>query len=536
MPHNLDLIFTLTGGFTAALILGYLTQRIRLSPLVGYLLAGIIVGPFSPGFVAHAALAEQLAELGVILLMFGVGLHFHVKDLLAVRRIAVPGALVQIAVATALGVLITRLVGWSLSAGVVFGLAIAVASTVVLLRVLADYDVLHTSAGHVAVGWLLVEDVFTVLVLVLLPIVTGPSTGGALSIVTSVGVAILKVAALVVFTLVVGRRTLPYLLGQVAKTRSRELFTLTVLVLALGIAVGSATLFGASMALGAFLAGMVVGQSEFSSRAASEALPMRDAFAVLFFVSVGMLFNPHILIEQPLPVLATFVTIVGGKSLVSFLIVRAFGHPTSTALTIATSLAQIGEFSFILAGLAVALKLLPPEGRDLILAGSILSIIANPLLFVALGRWQRARAAASAPPVANPIARGPPIPAAGHTIVIGYGRVGHQLAKILSDRGIAVVVIDNDRELVEKAHRDGLAAVRGNAAASGRLDALMPATATHALVAIPQAFEAGEIIARLRAAKTDTMISDISGSAAIRRSMAGRATSITRAGLAKRIV
>ncbi len=294
-PHNLDLIFTLTGGFTAALIFGYLTRKIRLSPIVGYLLAGIVVGPFTPGFVARAHIAEQLAELGVILLMFGVGLHFHGKDLLAVRRIAVPGALVQIAVATLLGMRVTRGFGWSLGAGVVFGLAISVASTVVLLRVLADYEVLHTPAGHVAVGWLLVEDVFTVLVLVLLPILTGERSGGAGTVILSVSAAVLKVVALVVFTLVVGRRTIPFLLAQVAKTRSRELFTLTVLVIGLGIAVGSATLFGASMAPGPFLAGMVVGQSEFSSRAASEALPMRDAFAVIFFVSMGMLLDPSAL-------------------------------------------------------------------------------------------------------------------------------------------------------------------------------------------------------------------------------------------------
>ena len=461
MPHNLDLIFTLTGGFTAALILGYLTQRIRLSPLVGYLLAGIIVGPFSPGFVAHAALAEQLAELGVILLMFGVGLHFHVKDLLAVRRIAVPGALVQIAVATALGVLITRLVGWSLGAGVVFGLAIAVASTVVLLRVLADYDVLHTSAGHVAVGWLLVEDVFTVLVLVLLPIVTGPSTGGALSIVTSVGVAILKVAALVVFTLVVGRRTLPYLLGQVAKTRSRELFTLTVLVLALGIAVGSATLFGASMALGAFLAGMVVGQSEFSSRAASEALPMRDAFAVLFFVAMGMLLDPAQLAANAGLTALTLAVILVGKPLAAVAVVLALRYPVKTAVSVALALAQIGEFSFILVALARRLDLLPERATQALIAAGILSITLNPLLFRLvdplsryLAKWLSRPEPAGAPPLESEEAR---------AIVVGHGPVGQMLAKLLREQGLAPTVIDLNHETVAALNEAGVHAIYGDA-------------------------------------------------------------------------
>ena len=461
MPHNLDLIFTLTGGFTAALILGYLTQRIRLSPLVGYLLAGIIVGPFSPGFVAHAALAEQLAELGVILLMFGVGLHFHVKDLLAVRRIAVPGALVQIAVATALGVLITRLVGWSLGAGVVFGLAIAVASTVVLLRVLADYDVLHTSAGHVAVGWLLVEDVFTVLVLVLLPIVTGPSTGGALSIVMSVGVAILKVAALVVFTLVVGRRTLPYLLGQVAKTRSRELFTLTVLVLALGIAVGSATLFGASMALGAFLAGMVVGQSEFSSRAASEALPMRDAFAVLFFVAIGMLLDPAQLAANAGLTALTLAVILVGKPLAAVAVVLALRYPVKTAVSVALALAQIGEFSFILVALARRLDLLPERATQALIAAGILSITLNPLLFRLvdplsryLAKWLSRPEPAGAPPLESEEAR---------AIVVGHGPVGQMLAKLLREQGLAPTVIDLNHETVAALNEAGVHAIYGDA-------------------------------------------------------------------------
>jgi len=461
MPHNLDLIFTLTGGFTAALIFGYLTQRIRLSPIVGYLLAGIVVGPFTPGFVAGGAIAEQLAELGVILLLFGVGLHFHVKDLLAVRRIALPGALVQIAIATALGVLITRRVGWSLGAGVVFGLAISVASTVVLLRVLADYDVLHTSAGHVAVGWLLVEDVFTVLVLVLLPILTGQGGGGTGAIVVSVGVAILKVAALVAFTLVVGRRTIPFLLGQVAKTRARELFTLTVLVLALGIAVGSATLFGASMALGAFLAGMVVGQSEFSGRAASEALPMRDAFAVLFFVSMGMLLDPTQLAANAGLTALTLAVILVGKPLAAFLVVLVLQYPVKTAVSVALALAQIGELSFILVALARRLDLLPERATQALVAAAIISITLNPLLFrlvdplsQRLSKWLSRNEPAGAPP---PHLHGP------RAIVVGYGPVGRTLAKLLREQGLAPTIIELNHETVADLTGSGTHAIYGDA-------------------------------------------------------------------------
>ena len=464
MPHNLDLIYTLTGGFTAALVFGYLTQRIRLSPIVGYLLAGIVVGPFTPGFVARDVIAEQLAELGVILLMFGVGLHFHVKDLLAVRRIAIPGALVQIAVATGLGVLVTRMFGWSLASGVVFGLAISVASTVVLLRVLADYDVLHTPAGHVAVGWLLVEDIFTVLVLVLLPILVGggdQSASDPLAIAISVGVAVLKVAALVVFTLVVGRRTIPFLLGLIAKTRSRELFTLTVLVLALGIAVGSATLFGASMALGAFLAGMVVGQSEFSSRAASEALPMRDAFAVLFFVSMGMLLDPSALLANAGITAATLAVILIGKPLAALAVVLALRYPAKTAVSVALALAQIGEFSFILVALGRRLHVLPDRATQALVAAAIISITLNPLLFrlvdplsQRLSKWLSHRAARDA---------APPPDAGPRAIVIGYGPVGRTLARLLREQGLSPTVVELNHETVAELNEKGIHSIYGDA-------------------------------------------------------------------------
>jgi CPA2 family monovalent cation:H+ antiporter-2 len=462
MPHDLDLIFTLTGGLTAALIFGYLAQKIRLSPIVGYLLAGVVVGPFTPGFVARAHIAEQLAELGVILLLFGVGLHFHVKDLVAVRRVAVPGALVQIAVATLLGVLVTRAFGWSLGAGVVFGLSISVASTVVLLRVLGDQEVLHTPAGHVAVGWLLVEDVFTVLVLVLLPILASPTSGGLGAVAISIGVAILKVAALVAFTLVVGRRSIPFLLAKVAKTRSRELFTLTVLVIVLGIAVGSATLFGASMALGAFLAGMVVGQSEFSSRAASEALPMRDAFAVIFFVSMGMLLDPTQLVANAGLTALTLAVILVGKPLAALLVVLALRYPAKTAVSVAFALAQIGEFSFILVALALQLHVLPERATQPLVAAAIVSITLNPLLFrlvdpVAkrLSSWlPRASESENAPSPRAPGFR---------AIVIGYGPVGRTLSRLLREQGLSPTIVELNHETVVDLTAKGVHAIYGDA-------------------------------------------------------------------------
>jgi K+:H+ antiporter len=400
MPQHLDLIFTLTGAFAAAVVFGLVTQRLRLSPIVGYLIAGIAVGPFTPGFVAHAEMAEQLAEVGVILLMFGVGLHFRVSDLLAVRAIAVPGALLQIAVTTAAGAIVARRLGWSLAAGIVFGLALAVASTVVLIRVLTDSDALRTRAGHVAVGWLLVEDMFTVLVVVLLPIVAGraPAEGRG-SLLASASASVSKIAVLVGLTWFVGRRVIPRVLAYVAKTRSRELFTLTVLTIALGIAVGSAQLFGASMALGAFLAGLVIGQSEFSSRAAEDALPMRDAFAVLFFVSMGMLLDPSQLLANAKLIAAAVALILVVKPLATLGVALLLRAGTETAVTVAVSLSQIGEFSFILAGLGRRLGLLPQEATQTLVAASIVSITLCPLLFrwvpLAVRRFPRPGAVAS---------------------------------------------------------------------------------------------------------------------------------------------
>jgi len=463
VPHNLDLIFTLTGGLTAALVLGFVTQRLKLSPIVGYLLAGIAVGPFTPGFVAHHGLAEQMAELGVILLMFGVGLHFDVKDLLAVRRIAIPGALAQIAVATLLGVWITRYQGWSLGAGIVFGVAISVASTVVLLRVLADNDVLHTASGHVAVGWLLVEDLFTVLVLVMLPLLAGRHDGGAAEIAMSIGLALLKVGVLVVFTLTAGKRVIPWLLGYVARTRSRELFTLTVLVVTLGIAVGSAKLFGTSMALGAFLAGMVVGQSEFSSRAASEALPMRDAFAVLFFVSMGMLFDPEAVLPNLWLTVTTLAVILLAKPLAALAVVLLLKGSPQMAVTVALALAQIGEFSFILAALGRELELLPGPATQALVVAGIVSITLNPLAFrlveplshVLSARVRRGAGTASDLPLAGD---------GQTTIVVGYGPVGRTLAELLKEHEIEPTVIELNHDTVNQLRGSGVRALYGDAA------------------------------------------------------------------------
>lgn len=385
MPHHTPLIGTIVVGLVIAFIMGAIAHRLRLSPLVGYLLAGVLVGPFTPGFVADAGLANELAEIGVILLMFGVGLHFSLKDLLSVRRIAIPGALGQIVVATAMGMGLAYLLGWSMIAGLVFGLSLAVASTVVLLRALQGHDIVQTERGRIAVGWLIVEDLAMVLALVLLPVlaevISNADSGGIRALAVPLLTTLAKVAGFVALMLVVGRRLIPWTLNWVVNSGSRELFRLAVLAIALGVAFGAAIAFDVSFALGAFFAGMILGETSLSRQAAEETLPLRDAFAVLFFVSVGMLFNPSVVIEQPLALLATVLIIVVGKSAAAFAIVRAFGHPNRTAFTVAASLAQIGEFSFILATLGTGLGILPEAARDLILAGAILSIFLNPFLF-----------------------------------------------------------------------------------------------------------------------------------------------------------
>lgn len=504
MLDHAPLLETIASGLVLAFALGAAAHRMHLSPLVGYLLAGVILGPYTPGLIADQELAIQLSEIGVILLMFGVGLHFSVRDLLAVKAIAIPGAVAQIVLATAMGAGLAWLLGWSLSAGLIFGLSLSVASTVVLLRALEERRLVESPRGRIGVGWLIVEDLVMVLVLVLVPAVaeaTG-ADGQPGSVWLALGVTLAKIAAFLAVMLLVVRRAIPWILEQVAGTGSRELFTLCVLAIALGIAFGSNQVFDVSFALGAFFAGMLLTDSEFSQKAAHDSLPLRDAFAVLFFVAVGMLFDPAILVEKPLLVLATCLIIIVGKSLVALAIVLAFRHPLSTALTIAVSLAQIGEFSFILAGLGVDLGLLPTTGRDLILAASILSILCNPLLFAALGAWETRRAAALS--IAEFV--GPPVPIEPFALIIGFGGVGSVITRLLRERGIPLLVVEYDADLVRRARRLGIPAVLGNAANPRVLAAAAPARARLALLAIPQVLEAGEIIARLRALKPDMTI------------------------------
>ena len=505
--HHTSLIATIVAGLGLAFVFGAIANRLKLPVLVGYLLAGVLVGPFTPGYVADQELAPQLAEIGVILLMFGVGLHFSLKDLMAVRNIAIPGAVVQISAATVMGLGLALALGWGVGAGVVFGLALSVASTVVLLRALQERRLIETGRGKIAVGWLIVEDLAMVLALVLLPALSGvlggeaPSQGG--SVLGAFAMTIGKVVAFVAFMLIVGRRVIPWILHRIAHTGSRELFRLAVLAIALGVAFGSAALFGVSFALGAFFAGMIMAESELSQQAANETLPLRDAFAVLFFVSIGMLFDPMVLLREPLSVLATLLIIVVGKSIAALIIVRAFKRPMSTALTISASLAQIGEFSFILAGLGVSLKLLPEDGRDLILAGAILSILMNPLLFAILDRVLPGMIAKEAKARGEP----PPTSAAAqpHAVLVGYGRVGKAVADGLKGR-TPLVVIEDDVERAEDLRKAGFETVSGNAV---KPEVLLKAgldKATHLFVAVPNPFEAARIIEQARAANPKALI------------------------------
>jgi CPA2 family monovalent cation:H+ antiporter-2 len=487
MPHHTPLIGTIVAGLVVAFIMGAIAHRLKLSPLVGYLVAGLMVGPFTPGFVADASLANELAEIGVILLMFGVGLHFSLRDLLSVRNIAVPGALGQIAVATMMGMGLAHFMGWPLMGGLVFGLSLSVASTVVLLRALQGADLVETHRGRIAVGWLIVEDLVMVLALVLLPALAGVignanASAGAGALLAPLLGTLLKVAGFVALMLVVGRRVIPWTLHWVVHSGSRELFRLAVLAIALGVAFGAAVAFDVSFALGAFFAGMILGETPLSRRAAEETLPLRDAFAVLFFVSVGMLFNPAVLIEQPLPLLATVAIIIIGKSIAAFAIVRAFGHKGDTALTIAASLAQIGEFSFILASLGTGLGVLPAEARDLILAGAIVSILLNPLIFSLIVRdHKQEEIEAEAKP------------RIGEVILVGYGRVGKLIAGRLAERRARFVVMEADPDRAGEAEEAGLTVVRGSALEDRHLLAAGIRHARRLLIAVPEGFEGGAI-------------------------------------------
>lgn len=509
MPHHTPLIATIVAGLVAAFAFGALAQRLRLSPLVGYLAAGVLVGPFTPGYVADQKIANELAEIGVILLMFGVGLHFSLKDLLAVRKIAVPGALGQMAVATALGMGLSWLLGWPLISGLVFGLALSVASTVVLLRALQERRLIQTDRGKIAVGWLIVEDLAMVLALVMLPALAGALKAGegASDPLTAwgvpLGITLLKVGGFVAFMLIVARRAVPWLLHYVAHTGSRELFRLAVFAVALGIAFGAAMLFGVSFALGAFFAGMILADSELSHRAAEETLPLRDAFAVLFFVSVGMLFNPFVLLQHPLTVLAVLAIVIVGKSLAAYAILKAFGRSNTTALTVAASLAQIGEFSFILVGLGVDLEILPREGRDLILAGAIISIMLNPLIFGLATRAPKAE-----PVVPKPQAPDAPEPAndllptglSGHDVVVGYGRVGEAITAGLRAQGAPFVLVEAEREFAARAAEQGYEVIIGSAVEPCVLEAAGVPRAARMFVAISDGFECGGVVDHARKA------------------------------------
>lgn len=489
MPES-GLILTLAGGLGAALLCGYVTQRLGLSPIVGYLLAGVLVGPHTPGFIADPHLAEQLAEIGIILLMFGVGLQFHLKELLAVRRLAIPGAIAQSGVATALGAFAAHAFGWTWPAAIVFGLALSVASTVVLVRVLSDSRLLHTQAGHIAVGWLVVQDVLTVIVLVLLPALKGGSSPADVGM--SIGLTLLKVAGLVAVAAIVGRRVIPIVLDRVAATKSRELFTLTVLALALGLAVGSAAVFGVSVALGAFLAGMVVGSSDYSLRAATDALPMRDAFAVLFFVSVGMLLRPSALLAYPAFTVTALTIVIVCNPLTAAAVAGLMGYPIRTTATVAMSLGQIGEFSFILVTLGRDLAIVPAEAVDVVVATAIISITLNPLAFrmieplaQKLGQLRLFRRDDTE---AADTGASSSLDPEGRAIVIGHGPTGRTVTRLLLENGISPTVVELNMSAVRELRDQGVSAVYGDA---GRADTLISAGLRHAATLIVSGADTG---------------------------------------------
>lgn len=508
MGHDLTLITTIAAGFGLALIFGFIAERCKLPALVGYLFAGILIGPATPGFVADVSIASQLSEIGVMLLMFGVGLHFSINDLLSVKKIALPGAVIQMTISTVLGMWLANWWGWTLGEGLIFGLALSCASTVVLLKALESRGILASMNGKIAVGWLVVEDLITVLVLVLMPplasILGGVTTeSGSTPLWQTISFTLLQVTGFIVLMLVVGKRMLPWILWQVAKTGSRELFTLSVISAAIGIAYGAALIFSVSFALGAFFAGMVMRESEFSHRAAEESLPLRDAFAVLFFVSVGMLFEPTILLTKPLNVLAVVAIIVFGKSIVAMVITLAFRYPLNTALTVAASLAQIGEFSFILAGLGVSLGMLPVEGMSLILAGALISIAFNPLVFsvikplktCVLGISETARH------YEKRIDQFSELPMnterkylKGQVVVVGYGRVGKKIATALREKNVAFVVADENRELVEALRKTGIQAVFGDASEPAVLIQAHIANASMLVIATPDSINIRKMV------------------------------------------
>lgn len=525
MDHNITLITTIAAGFGLALVLGFIAEKCKLPALVGYLLAGILIGPATPGFVADVNIASQLAEIGVMLLMFGVGLHFSINDLMSVKRIAIPGAIVQMTIATLLGIALANWWGWTFGEGLIFGLALSCASTVVLLKALESKGVLDSMNGKIAVGWLLVEDLVMVLVLVLMPPLAGLLGGTipeqnvpahyAAPLWQTISFTLLQVTGFIVLMLVVGKRLLPWILWHIAKTGSRELFTLSIVSAAIGIAYGAAALFSVSFALGAFFAGMVMRESEFSHRAAEESLPLRDAFAVLFFVSVGMLFQPAILLENPLSVVAVVAVIVIGKSLAAMLITLALRYPLNTALIVAASLAQIGEFSFILGGLGMALGILPKEGMSLILAGALISIAINPLLFSMIKPFKKwlvsiSDLARHLEKRIDPYAELPMTTERkyleGQVVLVGYGRVGKRIALALSANHIPFVVAEENREVVEALRKKGLPAVSGDASEPGVLIQAHIANASMLVIATPDTIDIRKMVVTAKTLKPDIQI------------------------------
>lgn len=511
MEHSTPLITTIVGGLALAYLLGMIAQRLKISPLVGYLAAGVLAGPFTPGFVADAALAPELAEIGVILLMFGVGLHFSLKDLLAVKAIAIPGAIAQIAVATLLGLGLSMLFGWGIFTGVVFGLCLSTASTVVLLRALEERQLIESQRGQIAIGWLIVEDLAMVLTLVLLPAAAAiMNTDDASFSELTLGLAwtIGKVVLFIFIMIVVGRKVIPWILSRTASTGSRELFTLAVLALALGIAYAAVAIFDASFALGAFFAGMVLNESELSHRAAQDTLPLRDAFAVLFFVSVGMLFDPVVLIEQPLGILAVLAIIIIGKSAAALVLVRMFGHSRRTALTISVSLAQIGEFAFILAGMGLTLGVMDKDAQNLVLAGAIVSIMLNPVLFSLLDKYLEKTETIEEQLLEETLEEETQVPVdiCGHAIIVGYGRVGGMLADKLRRREIPVVVVEDTRARFEELAENGFSAILGNGANKDIISLARIECAKTLLLTIPNGYEAGEIVATAKEINPDITV------------------------------
>ena len=517
MPTDAPLILTITAALGLALVLGLAAVRIGLSPIAGYLVAGIMVGPHSPGFTADANIAFQLADIGVILLMFGVGLHFSVADLLSVRRIALLGTFVQLVLATALGIVVAKGLNWSVGTGLVFGLSLSVASTVVVLKSLEHRGALDSFDGRIAVGWLVVQDLVMVLALVLLPAFTsGAKPGSAQSIALAILLTLIKVGAFFALVLVGGRRVVPWVMERVARTGSRELFTLSVLATALGIAVGSALLFGVSVALGAFFAGVVINGSDLSHQAGSDALPLQDAFAVLFFVSVGMLFDPTIALRQPAALLATLGIVVIGKTAVALAVLLFLGYRLRTSLIVSASLAQIGEFSFILAALAVALGVLPLDAQSLILSAALVSIVLNPAMFAIatrIERWVRAR-----PGTLESLERKQsdtqfvlsthPTERADHAILVGYGRVGRTIAKALREQRTKLVIIESNRAAVTRARKDGLDAIWGDASRPGILALAHPERARLLVMAAPDPYQGRQVLKLARDANPliDTVV------------------------------